>query len=222
MSTKGHRHWESKDNEQGRVADVLIFAVAYSIPAHTSRLAGPVAAAGELEAAGVARRNRVSSGRGRAAWRCWTVYQQQQARAIPSYLRYSSARLELSTAAPTPPPPPLIYTSFACALQRRTNPHSSTAACHCILCAHPNRTPSASALASSAERIFLQHILIARESQPLRTIQESLRFHSKVHRGPMPHHSHLSEAPSTTSYGQVIEYIAGEPPLPRNTSSVAA
>ena len=32
----------------------------------------------------------------------------------------------------------------------------------------------------------------------------------------MPHHSQLAEAPSTTSYGQVIEYIAGEPPLPRN------
>ena len=37
----------------------------------------------------------------------------------------------------------------------------------------------------------------------------------------MPHHSQLAEAPSTTSYGQVIEYIAGEPPLPRNTSSAA-
>jgi hypothetical protein len=37
----------------------------------------------------------------------------------------------------------------------------------------------------------------------------------------MPHHSHLAEAPSTTSYGQVIEYIAGEP-LPGNASSMAA
>lgn len=37
----------------------------------------------------------------------------------------------------------------------------------------------------------------------------------------MPHHSQLAEAPSATSYGQVIEYIAGEPPLPRNSGSVA-
>jgi hypothetical protein len=37
----------------------------------------------------------------------------------------------------------------------------------------------------------------------------------------MPHHSQLAEAPSTTSYGQVIEYIAGKPPLQRNTGSVA-
>lgn len=38
----------------------------------------------------------------------------------------------------------------------------------------------------------------------------------------MPHHSHLAEAPSTTSYGQVIEYIAGEPPHTRNTRGAAA
>jgi hypothetical protein len=37
----------------------------------------------------------------------------------------------------------------------------------------------------------------------------------------MPHHSQLAEAPSNTSYGQVIEYIAGEP-LPWSTSSTAA
>ena len=35
----------------------------------------------------------------------------------------------------------------------------------------------------------------------------------------MPQHSHLAEAPSNTSYGQVIEYIAGEPPQPRNYCS---
>jgi hypothetical protein len=37
----------------------------------------------------------------------------------------------------------------------------------------------------------------------------------------MPHHSQLAEAPSNTSYGQVIEYIAGEP-LPWSTGSTAA
>lgn len=38
----------------------------------------------------------------------------------------------------------------------------------------------------------------------------------------MPHQSHLAEAPSNTSYGQVIEYIAGEPPLPRKARSTVA
>ena len=38
----------------------------------------------------------------------------------------------------------------------------------------------------------------------------------------MPHHSHAAEASSTTSYGQVIEYIAGEPPQQWNYCSTTA
>lgn len=37
----------------------------------------------------------------------------------------------------------------------------------------------------------------------------------------MPQHSHQAEAPSTTSYGQVIEYIAGEPPPIWNNCSAS-
>lgn len=38
----------------------------------------------------------------------------------------------------------------------------------------------------------------------------------------MPQYSSSAEAPSTTSYGQVIEYIAGEPPQTRDNCSTTA
>ena len=133
----------------------------YTVPAHTSRLVWPVlAAAAGSELAGVARRNRLASGKGRVRvemfnnnsrhkqaratragtspvqihlhpiWCCLLIHQQHH------HHHYS------------------VSSPFACAPQRRTNPPSSTAL-------YSLRAPEprlfVAALATFAERIFLQH-----------------------------------------------------------------
>ena len=155
-----------------------IIQAPYTLPAHTSRLVWPVlAAAAGSKQAGVARRNRQAGGKRRV--RVEMFNQTTTSLGHKSHLdiyTYSSppgavCRCTNNTITTSP--------SLLPSPARRSvvlTPPSSTAPGHCILCAHPSRVSSPH---PSPTAYFFSITLIARVSQLLRTIQDSLRYQLK-------------------------------------------